>query len=566
MNPQLFAVQLSQAVESFASPSPDATEQQKSALRGLVALVKTEGVFLKCDDAGLEIGGTRIHSPAAASLVRQLKGHGIGEVRIARGAPPADVFNLLKALSQQPGSFSLGDGVEVRLRTSSAHSITVIPEPPPETGENEAVTKREELNIKSSEVTASADGITRADDFALEHAPEAPPPARAPRPSRDFVITHSTEDFAEQHEALMPARPDPVPPPSSAAPPAPGGRGMETQSYADSPAPVEGTGTLDALAAQIAGNPKAPNIGDLLARAGTMVDELVRKDRIEQAIDGLSDIIAVEGKLTEGSERRQFGIMLKRAVTRSVLQAASRLVAHPQYTTKAVGVLQRAGADGTEVLLELLIAAPTVSERRTFFDALRNMKEGASLLVHHLAHHEWFVVRNVAELAGELGLEEALPELAKLLSHEDVRVRKAAALAVAKIGTSKSLDPLRRALKDESVEVRTQVAVGIGGRKSSALAMPLVVALEEEKDATVQRELILALGRIGTPDAVQALIKLAEPSGGLFKRKPSLLRIAAVEALALVGSPAARGMLEGLAKDGDREVKEAAQRAVRASR
>ncbi|MGH7751537.1 MAG: HEAT repeat domain-containing protein, partial [Gemmatimonadales bacterium] len=425
MNAQLFAVQLSQAVESFASPSPDATEQQKSALRGLVALVKTEGVLLRCDGAGIEIGETRIQPPGTETLLRQLRGHGIGEVRIARGAPPSHVFNLLKALSLAPGSFSLGDGVEVRLRHSAAHSITVVPDLPPDDD--------------------AAQGVIRADDFAIEHSGEPVAPAASP-PAPDFVITHSTEDFAEQHDALVPvARPDPVP--------------LST-SEATAPPPVEAKGTLDAVAAQIAGNPRAPNVSDLLARAAAMVDELVRKDRIEQAIDGLSDIIAVERTLAEGSERRQFGIMLKRAVTRSVLQAASRLVAHPQYTAKAVGVLQRAGADGTEVLLELLIAAPTVSERRTYFDALRSMREGAQLLVHHLAHHEWFVVRNVAELAGELGLEEALPELGKLLSHADVRVRKAAALAVAKIGTSKSLEPLRRALKDESVEVRTQVAVG----------------------------------------------------------------------------------------------------------
>src|SRR5438034_8413209 len=73
-----------------------------------------------------------------------------------------------------------------------------------------------------------------------------------------------------------------------------------------------------------------------------------------------------------------------------------------------------------------------------------------------------------------------------------------------------------------------QVALGIGGRKSFALAMPLVVALEEEGDETVERELILALGRIGSPDAVQALIKFAQPAGRLFGRKPSALRLAAV--------------------------------------
>src|SRR5439155_649369 len=103
-----------------------------------------------------------------------------------------------------------------------------------------------------------------------------------------------------------------------------------------------------------------------------------------------------------------------------------------------------------------------------------------------------------AELAGELALEEAVPALAKQLEHEDERVRKAVALALAKIGSSSAAEPLRRALRDKSPEVRIQAALGVGGRKSAALAMPLVAAMEEEADEAVERELILALGRIGS--------------------------------------------------------------------
>ena len=108
-----------------------------------------------------------------------------------------------------------------------------------------------------------------------------------------------------------------------------------------------------------------------------------------------------------------------------------------------------------------------------------------------------------------------------------------------------------------------QVALGIGGRKSSALAMPLVVAMDEETDDAVQRELVLALGRIGSPDAVQALIKFAQPTGRIFGRKPAALRVAAVEALRLAATPAAVGTLQGLSDDGDKQVKTAARAALK---
>jgi HEAT repeat protein len=92
--------------------------------------------------------------------------------------------------------------------------------------------------------------------------------------------------------------------------------------------------------------------------------------------------------------------------------------------------------------------------------------------------------------------------------------------------------------------------------------MALVVALEEEKDPEVVRELIFALGRIGSPDAVQALIKIAQPAGKFFGRKPSSLRITAVEALRVAGTPSAMGTLQNLSNDSDKQVRAAAQQAL----
>src|SRR2546422_5131787 len=94
-----------------------------------------------------------------------------------------------------------------------------------------------------------------------------------------------------------------------------------------------------------------------------------------------------------------------------------------------------------------------------------------------LEHREWFVVRNVAELIGELGMDEAVPALARRLEHDDERVRRAGALALAKIGTRSAAEPPRRAVRDKSAGVRVQGGLGVGGRKSFAPAMPLGGAL-----------------------------------------------------------------------------------------
>jgi len=308
--------------------------------------------------------------------------------------------------------------------------------------------------------------------------------------------------------------------------------------------------------------PHGAGAGDTLAVLVRQVEEAVAAGQIEQVLRIICGIVGVEQRIPDGGPRRTYSIALKRMFAKSTLEALAQLTASPRFQGDAILALKRAGGDGAEVLLDRLVAAPTAEERRHVFSALTQIKQGAAQLVHLLGHHEWFVVRNIAELAGELGAEEAVPALAQQLEHKDERVRKAVALALTKIGSRNTADPLRRALRDPSAAVRLQVALGVGGRRSSALALLLTGALEAEKEAEVVRELVLALGRIGSPEAVQALIKFVQPTGKLFGRRPTPLRLAAVDALRLAGSPAAVGTLQGLGGDSDREVRAAAQAAL----
>jgi HEAT repeat protein len=322
------------------------------------------------------------------------------------------------------------------------------------------------------------------------------------------------------------------------------------------------TRTTTDLIAQLKDKPDGPQVGELLAVLGRQLETAMKSQRITQALIIVAGIVRAEQQVTDASRRRQYSIALKRMYNKTLLEAIAEVANEPSDREDALLVLRRAGEDGVEVLLDLLVAAPTIEERRGIFMALTGMKEGTDQLVHMLGHHQWFVVRNVAELAGELALDEAVPALAQQLDHDDERVRKAVASALAKIGSSAAAEPLRRALRDKSPEVRMQAALGVGGRKSNALAMPLVVAMEEEEDEAVGRELILALGRIASTAAVQALIKFAQPGGRLFGRKPAALRATAVEALRIAATPAAIGMLEGLIDDGDKQVRTAAEEAL----
>src|SRR5713101_613739 len=597
------AARFAQCVSLFRDPS--GKSEQKKEFRALLGLLQDAAVTLRLapGGSGIELNGVPCEAAGLATLVERLDLHGIGEIALPANPPPAQLFELLQALADQPGTHD----VTSRLAAAGADHIRIAPAgPPPSTsaaqrgpvaspedfGGREPVVPNPDTPVDRKSGALGTAGILRGESMRdiksvpLEGVPlvthDPPPPkaadalpgvvdrARPPRNSgTDELLSLSSErHLAPEPPGAPPARPPsapPAPPPAAPEPP-PAAKRETTRAPAARATPTERValppGAAETLA-ELERNRTSPNVGDLLAALIDHAAAATKLGRFEQVLGVIAGVIRVEERVPESSGvRRQYGIALRRFYTKPVLEGLSRLLGAPKHRAAAVGALQRGGAAGVEVLMDVLAAAPTVGERRAVFDALKHMTEGMDQLVHMLEHSQWFVVRNVAELIGELGMDDAVPALGKCLDHADERVRKAVGLALAKIGTRGAAEPLRRALRDRSQEVRMQVALGIGGRKSSALAMPLVVAMEEEKDEAVVRELLLALGRIGSPDAVQALIKWAQPAGRIFGRKPSELRVAAVEALRLAATPAALGTLEGLSDDGDRAVREAASRAV----
>src|SRR6266480_1484180 len=572
-----------------------AKTEQKKEFRALLGLLQETAVTLRLASggSGIELNGVPCEGAGVAVLVQRLDLHGIGEIALPANPPPAQLFELLQALADQPGAHDVAS----RLAAAGANRIRIAPAGPAASpsravprgpvassedfGAREPVLPNPDTPVDRKSGALGTEGILRGESLSdiksvpLEGVPlvtHDPPPPKAADALPGTVDRASrrgkggAEELlslsSERHPGPVARRAAPSPPPAAppaSPPPAPGPPPAAEQEPAQAPAAPAPSGARSALPpgaadvlAELERHSTAPDVGDFLATLTDHAAAAAKLGRFEQVLGVISGITRVEDKIPETSGvRRQYTIALRRIYAKPVLEGLSRLLGAPKHR-----------AAGVEVLMDVLAAAPTVGERRAVFDALKHMTEGTDQLVHMLEHSQWFVVRNVAELIGELGMDDAVPALGKCLDHEDERVRKAVGLALAKIGTRSAAEPLRRALRDRSQEVRMQVAVGIGGRKSSALAMPLVVAMEEEKDEAVVRELILALGRIGSPDAVQALIKWAQPTGRFFGRKPSELRVAAVEALRLAATPAALGTLEGLSDDGDREVREAASRGV----
>jgi len=290
--------------------------------------------------------------------------------------------------------------------------------------------------------------------------------------------------------------------------------------------------------------------------------EAMNRDEVEQAADAIASLVELEAEADHTDIKREYGVALRRVLTERHLHRWAALMVDAFLTDALRAVMVRAGVNGTSVLLHHLAEAETIVERRIYFETLCATDEGTHLAIRLFDDPRWFVVRNVAELAGELKIAPAVPALGKLLHHDDSRVRQSAVSALARIGSHATEEHLRNALKEGDHELQYVIARSVQGKGASALVMPIVLAAEEEDDQELKQEFHRALGRIGTPDAIQALIEAAAPGGRMFRKRPAGPRVAAIQALKTAAGSKARNAFEALRDDRDKTVRSEVLRAL----
>lgn len=225
---------------------------------------------------------------------------------------------------------------------------------------------------------------------------------------------------------------------------------------------------------------------------------------------------------------------------------------------RALAILRRAGDAGTAALMQHLTAATSTIQRRQYFDAIVETGKGIDVLVAHLQHPLWFVVRNAACLLGAMRATAAEGALIAALSHADDRVRTSIATALVQLGTDAGRRALEGAIRDASSDVRRRALSGLLNAESLARsAAVLSEALDLERDPDVQLEVVAALRQLGTPFAIQRLVRLCSPAGRSGK-SPEFVR-AAMEALAEVHPTVATPLLRIAAKDRDPSIATHAQ-------
>jgi HEAT repeat protein len=274
-------------------------------------------------------------------------------------------------------------------------------------------------------------------------------------------------------------------------------------------------------------------------------------------------IVARDAKLPDGEVKRAYVLTIRRMSKPALLRAVASLIPKkPERKQYCYEVLERTGEDGADALIEQITQAPTNDDRKALYEVLRELKDAVPALTRMLGDSRWFVVRNAADLLGEMVATDAEGALVMLLRHSDDRVRRSATSALLRLGTPAAIKGIYDAVSDSSPEVRMQATAAIATRKDSRTSTTLIRAIADEQDEDVQVAMITALGKIATPDAVQKLIKMAESEGRLFRKKTKNFRVAAVQALGEAKTPAALAALKELATDKDKDVRDTATRAL----
>jgi HEAT repeat protein len=515
-------------------------ETQLATLRSLVAVSQEGPVRLVLPDMSLLSANGELvpeRYEGIDGLVAQLIGHSIVEIDFQKDASPADLLLVAKMLSIAATPGNGGEVALARMRALDAQTVTLKVDRPPQ--------PQESVVLPNSKLSVAGPGFVRnsmtmfmptADQFEAVQAGGA---EVSNEPDGDDR-TGLTE--ADKHK-------DPT---------------VVTQQDADAMFQAFSTSTTPkgSMVRMFEELDAARNASD----AGGHLDTLVKlaadsssKDRIDIVADVFYGLVKREADIEDKMSKRQYGLAVRRLCVPRVLKCIVELLPRRRENYEQyMAIFVRAEDDGVEALVEALISAPSITDRRVYYDSLLRLRTGVRTLVHMLGDPRWYVVRNAIELLGEMRVAEADSDLEKLLEHRDDRVRTAAASALAKLGPSVAAKGMRGALRDAPQEVRDRAAEAMVLQRGGSVDS-LVRALDREEDNRVQMAMVTALGQLATPHAVEKLMEIARTEKGLLnKRRATPLRVAAVHALGDVKTSSALAALQTLLRDKEKAVRGAA--------
>jgi HEAT repeat protein len=200
-----------------------------------------------------------------------------------------------------------------------------------------------------------------------------------------------------------------------------------------------------------------------------------------------------------------------------------------------------------ERMTTILVAFGTVGRRTA--ERLKNSPNAA-------------VRRTAILLLREFGGTEALPDLTELLNDSEPRVQREAVRAIVNIGTTRAFQVLGQALErgtPQSREAIMQAASLVRDERATPLFAYMLRHIDHRRLTSTYLHAVESLGTLKDPEAVEPLKEALYKGEWWAPRRTASLRGAAALALARIGTPEARTVLEEAAALGPRGTRAAAR-------
>lgn len=204
-------------------------------------------------------------------------------------------------------------------------------------------------------------------------------------------------------------------------------------------------------------------------------------------------------------------------------------------------MLIRLGDDALKRLLDLLREQTDSNERVRIMRLVISAGRRALPLVRDRIHKDqsWYVLRNIAYILGHIGDESSAKALQPLLLHENSKVRLEALKSINRTGKNERCTLLLAALPQADHKFMLNIIDVLGNAKCTEAAATLIGFFEtspisnKSLRADMEEKICIALGLIGSPDAIPLLVKIVESKSFLgISRYPEKVKVAAGKALA----------------------------------
>jgi hypothetical protein len=481
---------------------------------------------------GATLSPTPEELPWLSELAMRMASHSVREIEFAAGGSAADVLGVARALASPPAHGDDGATFDAKVVALAPTTVTV------HIGRQGFV--RRATPISSRTIPAPA-------RTPAHGATAIPAPNSSSRP-------HTVREPAPARRIIAEREPTPTIPRSGL--PDETNRIYESALTRPSTVPRNLRALLDRLDGALDAE-EAPKFLDEIVR---VTEGQASEGLWVNVADAVIRMVQRDKSVEDADTKRAFTVAMRQLLKPTLLRGLAQLLPRRRELRDGLHeVFRVAGEPGADALVEAMVAAETATDRRAFRSAVAFCPFAATPLMHLLGDNRWYVVRNAVELLAEMQVAEADAKLAASAKHSDHRVRRSVASALARLGTQRAQLALPQLVADRAPEVRLQAVLGLSALRHPRAVPWLLKALEVEEQVDIQEAILGALGNMPTAEAVDRLIRAAEP-GGLLNRRPTGIRMAAVQALADAGTHASLAALRALVNDRDRDVRALVER------